>query len=104
MTRLEANIMREIRHYLTREGYYWSNLPAGMLGHRQGDPDMIACIEGKYVALEGKTATGKQSPRQKEVERLIHQSGGRYAVVRSVEDVQYIISTIKNNALRGEEK
>jgi Holliday junction resolvase len=104
MTRLESSIMREIRVYLTQQGYYWSNLPAGVVGHRQGDPDMVACIRGKYVALEGKTETGRQSPRQKEVERLIHQSGGIYAVVRSVEDVKYIVTTIENDALRGEEQ
>ncbi len=104
MTRLESSIMREIRYYLTQEGYYWSNLPAGVVGHRQGDPDMVACIRGRYVALEGKTETGRQSPRQKEVERLIHQSGGIYAVVRSVEDVRHIVTAIENDALRGEEQ
>ena len=99
MTRLESSIMREIRYYLTQEGYYWSNLPAGIVGHRQGDPDMIACIKGRYVALEGKTARGRQSPRQKEVERLINDAGGIYAVVRSVEDVKYIVDNIEKELI-----
>lgn len=98
MTRLESSIMREIRQYLTREGYYWSNLPAGIVGHRQGDPDMIACIEGRYVALEGKTRTGRQSPRQKEVENLILKSGGIYEIIRNVDDVKIIVEKIKNEA------
>ena len=94
MTKLEAEIMREIRKYLSKNGYYWSNLPAGIIGHRKGDPDMVACINGRYVALEGKTSTGRQSPRQKEVERLITQSGGIYAIVQSVEDVKGIVEKI----------
>ena len=92
----EAEIMHDIRRYLTKSGYYWSNLPAGVTGHRQGDPDMVACIEGRYVALEGKTAVGRQSPRQKEVERLVTEAGGIYAVVRSVEDVVKLICQIRS--------
>ena len=91
MTRSEAEIMKEIRRFLSKSGIYWSNLPAGMPGHRKGDPDMIACIKGRYVAMEGKKRTGRQSARQKEVERLIKDSGGIYAIVKSIDDVKDII-------------
>lgn len=93
--KIEAVIMQDIRKYLTKNKYYWSNLPAGSPSHRPGDPDMIACIKGRYVAIEGKTITGRQSPRQLEVEKLIINAGGIYAVARSVEDVENIVCSIK---------
>ena len=95
MTKSEAKIMKEVRIFLTKNGIYWSNLPAGSPGHKKGDPDTIACINGRYVAMEGKKRTGQQSARQKEVGQLIRDSGGIYAIIRSIDDVKDIIRSIE---------
>ena len=84
----ESAIKRDIKRWLTSRGYYWSSLDAGTVGHRMGDPDLVACIRGKYVAIEVKTPVGRLSPRQREVQELIRNSGGIYCVARSVEDVR----------------
>ena len=90
----EAVIKRDIRRMLTTRGVYWSNLDASGPGHRRGDPDIVACINGKYVAMEAKTVRGRLSPRQREVSTLIKQAGGIYEVVRCVEDAETIVDTM----------
>lgn len=84
----ESAIKRDIKRWLTSRGYYWSSLDAGTVGHRMGDPDLVACIRGRYVAIEVKTPIGRLSPRQKEVREMIEASGGIFCVARSVEDVR----------------
>lgn len=86
----ESAIKKDIKRWLSSRGYYWSSLDAGTVGHRMGDPDMVACIAGKYVAIEGKTPVGRLSPRQREVRDLIQNAGGIYCVARSVEDVRQV--------------
>ena len=86
----ESAIKRDIKRWLTSRGYYWSSLDAGTVGHRMGDPDLVACIRGRYVAIEGKTPVGRLSPRQREVREMIINAGGIYCVARSVEDVRQV--------------
>lgn len=56
----------------------------------RGLPDIIVIQGGTFVGLEVKTPVGKQSPEQKEFEANVKKHGGRYHVVRSIEDVQAI--------------
>jgi len=86
----ESVIKRDIKRWLTSRGYYWSSLDAGTVGHRMGDPDLVACIGGMYVAIEVKTPVGRLSPRQREVREMILNSGGTFCVARSVEDVRQV--------------
>jgi len=57
-------------------------------GSRRGVPDINVIAGGIYIGLEVKTKTGKQSKEQREVEALIKEHGGRYHLVRSVDDVK----------------
>lgn len=91
---IESAIKRDIKRWLVSRGYYWSSLDAGTVGHRMGDPDIVACIGGRYVAIEVKTLTGRLSPRQREVRELILDSGGIFCVARSVEDVRQVETAI----------
>lgn len=92
--RTESPIKRDIKRWLVSRGYYWSSLDAGTVGHRMGDPDLVACIAGKYVAIECKSPIGRLSPRQREVRELIINSGGIHCVARSVEDVRQVEMSI----------
>ena len=56
----------------------------------RGLPDIIVIRAGMIYMLEVKNAKGKQSPEQKEIERWVKEHGGKYFVVRSIEDVQAI--------------
>ena len=54
----------------------------------RGIPDIILVQQGLFVGLEVKSAIGKQSEDQKAFEKNLKDAGGRYYVVRSIEDVQ----------------
>lgn len=53
----------------------------------RGLPDIIVVAGGQFIALEVKSAIGKQSPDQKLIEAEIKKHGGKYFLVRSLEDV-----------------
>ena len=57
---------------------------------RPGCPDIMVLFEGRYIGLEVKTKTGKQSENQNEAEADIKRCGGEYYIVRSVADVKSI--------------
>ena len=44
-------------------------------------------VNGQYVGIEVKAPKGKQSEHQKEFQRRLEVSGGRYLLVYSVDDV-----------------
>jgi len=53
----------------------------------RGLPDIIVVAGGAFIALEVKSKIGKQSPEQKDFEKLVKSHGGKYFVVRSIDDV-----------------
>lgn len=61
---------------------------------KAGAPDIIICVNGKFVGFEVKTETGKQSDLQKEAEAKIKRAGGLYFIVRSVNQAITIINNI----------
>lgn len=56
-------------------------------GEIQEEPFMVHSL-----AIEMKTKTGRQSPEQKIFQRYFEAGGGRYAVVRSFEDFQGVVT------------
>ena len=56
--------------------------------NRNGTPDILACIDGRFLAIEVKTATGKVSVLQQIQIDRIHAAGGLALVARSWEDVE----------------
>lgn len=56
----------------------------------RGLPDIIVVAGGLFFALEVKKPKGYQSPDQKIFQALVEKHGGRYHVVRSIDDVQKI--------------
>lgn len=91
MTAPEARIKTEIRKYLSSQKIFWSSVQNGF-GAKPGDPDLICCIDGRFVAIEVKTPEGRQSDIQKQRELEIMDSGGWYFVVRSLDDLKSILS------------
>lgn len=53
-----------------------------------GQPDIFACIRGRFVGIEAKTAVGRQSEKQKIWQRNLERAGGIYILARSVDDVR----------------
>lgn len=51
-----------------------------------GGADLIGMFHGRFVAIEIKTPTGRQSPEQRQHQALVESKGGVYAILRSVDD------------------
>ena len=98
----ESDIQNTICDYLELKGYmFWrqNTIPPTfqkngqmmfrrMPKHsRNGIPDIIMIVQGRFVGLEVKMPKGKQSASQVEFENDCKAAGGYYYVVRSLEDV-----------------
>ena len=62
----------------------------GMYG-TAGIPDIIACLNGRFVAFEVKTETGRLSRLQEITLGRIRDAGGRAYMVRSAAEVAGIL-------------
>jgi hypothetical protein len=60
-----------------------------------GGADLIGIFRGRFVAVEIKTATGRQSPEQRMFQQLVERKGGVYVVLRSVEDAITWLESMK---------
>lgn len=100
----EVYIQNAICAYLEIKGHvFWrsNNIPAfsrnrdGSISMRsmpkytpKGLPDLMVIKNGQFYGLEVKRANTGQSEDQKLVEDWIKSAGGRYHVVRSIDEVQ----------------
>lgn len=82
----------------------WRN-NVGMAWMRNGDPikfgvggpgaaDLIGLYRGRFVAVEIKTATGRQSPEQRTFQALVERHHGIYVILRSVEDARAWLTSL----------
>lgn len=83
---IESQIKADIKSYLKDSGIYFTMVTGGAYGVT-GSPDIIACVNGKFLAIEGKTYRGKQSGWQQMRQKEIEDAGGKYIIARSVTDV-----------------
>lgn len=51
-----------------------------------GSPDILACRAGRFIGIEVKTHTGRQSIQQQRFQAALERAGGLYIVARSVDD------------------
>ena len=51
-----------------------------------GGADLIGIYRGKFLGVEIKTPTGKQTPEQRTFQELVTKLGGEYLILRSVEE------------------
>ena len=100
----ESIIQRSITDYLTMieqtHKIYWFRSAAGSMllksgrwfkTGRPGCPDITICYNGKFIAVEVKSKTGKQSEAQKQAQADIEAAGGSYFVVRELSELKRII-------------
>lgn len=95
----EAELMREIQLRLTEEGHRVFRNNIGVCQTKHGDyirygvcnpggSDLIGWTkDGRFLAVEVKTATGRLSAQQDSFLQAVCKSGGVGIVARSVEDV-----------------
>lgn len=89
----ESDITKSILKYLKTlpRCFFWKE-HGGIYG-TSGIPDIIVCIDGRFIALEVKTQKSKTTPLQNAAIRKIHNSGGFAFVVRSVEEAKNAIDS-----------
>jgi len=80
MTTPEKKIKDKVRKLLTESGVY-NFMPATHGYGRSGVPDIIACINGKFLAIETKAGKGTTTALQKRELDLIRKSGGVAMVI-----------------------
>lgn len=98
----EAEIQNTILSYLKyRKVFSWrQNSGAGLMKQGAGTrfirfgvvgaPDIFVIKGGTIYGLEVKSKVGKQNENQIEFQRGFEEAGGKYHVVRCIEDVQKI--------------
>lgn len=89
----EAAVRRAVLREISRRGIVAYSQHGSALGSA-GAPDIIACIGGKFVAIELKSPSGRQTARQKIHQYKIEMAGGIYAVVRSAEEFVELLQKI----------
>ena len=76
----EKNLENKIKTYLKSKGVWYIKIWGSMFT-RSGIPDILCCINGKFVAIEVKSSIGKMSKLQEyEVEKVQKSKGLFYCV------------------------
>jgi hypothetical protein len=93
----EATVLHDCLRYLKKRGIFayrqntgtlWTNGQPVSFGY-PGSADITGILpDGRRLEVECKSATGKQSSKQKQFEEKIRASGGVYILTRSVEDLE----------------
>jgi len=91
---VQRKLMEELR--LKWPNGYIRKIAQNMYSHG-GVPDILTCINGKFVALEVKTIKGTLSRLQARDIKLIEQAGGLALTCYGERDIAYIIELIGNH-------
>ena len=88
----EKVVENKIKDYLTSKGIYHFKIHGDSFV-KPGFPDIVACWDGKFLAIEVKRpgAKNEQSEQQKIHEKNILKSGGIYLLADNLDDVKKII-------------
>lgn len=85
----EKTIENNIKKYLDSLGAYYEKIHGGSIYQSAGIPDILACVEGRFVGIEVKKESGgKVSALQEFKIKQIESAGGVGIIARSVQEVQ----------------
>ena len=93
----ESTIQNKIRLWLEKQGYYVVKV---IVANKKGVPDLIVCVNGKFVGLEVKTPKGTPSELQSYNLGKINECGGLAMIVRSVDDVKELFA--RHGLMKGD--
>lgn len=96
----EKNFENKIKAFLKEQGAWFIKYWAGSKFTKDGIPDILACINGYFVAIEVKAKNGKPSELQKYNVRKINETHG-IAVILYPQDFELFKNLVnylnKNN-------
>lgn len=72
----EKNFENKLKYYLSNKGCWFIKYWAGAKFTKDGVPDILACCNGRFLAIEVKGPKGKPSMLQLVTLRQIRKAGG----------------------------
>lgn len=91
----ETVLVNAIRRELGRRGIYVIKVH-GDPYQPSGEPDLICCVRGRFVALEAKIEGNQPTALQGHQLRRIRDAGGRAVVVWSVEQAIEAVEHVRD--------
>jgi Holliday junction resolvase len=91
----EGKVKRKVVEVLKKHGV-WYFFPANNGFGKSGIPDIIAIVDGHFVGIEVKSATGKPTELQKICGKQIEEAGGTWLVVSNDVTLEVLDAVIEN--------
>jgi hypothetical protein len=91
----EGKVKRKVVEVLKKHEV-WYFFPANNGFGKSGIPDIIAIVDGHFVGVEVKSATGKPTELQKICGRQIEEAGGTWLVVSNDVTLEVLDAVIEN--------
>lgn len=91
----EGKVKRKVVEVLKKHEV-WYFFPANNGFGKSGIPDIIAIVDGHFVGVEVKSATGKPTELQKICGRQIEEAGGTWLVVSNDVTLEVLDAVIQN--------
>jgi len=88
----ESKVKKRVREMLDKLGIYHFMPPANGFG-RAGIPDIIACMDGHFIAIECKAGSGKTTALQDRELNAILNAGGTTYIAResNLDELQQLL-------------
>lgn len=61
---------------------------------KEGCPDILVCIKGRFIGIECKAENGKQSESQKDFQNKLEKAGGLYWLIKDVSELEKYVEEI----------
>jgi len=92
----ESVVQKKLMEKLREEfkGSYIRKIHSTIYSHN-GVPDVLACINGLFIAIEVKTDTGRVSKLQERELNLVDQAGGLALICRGLQGIGEVTSAIR---------
>lgn len=91
----EGKVKRKVVEVLKKHDI-WYFFPANNGFGKSGIPDIIAIVDGHFVGVEVKSATGKPTELQKICGKQIEKAGGTWLVVSDDVTLEVLEAVIEN--------
>jgi Holliday junction resolvase len=88
-----AKLLAEICAYLAAQGCWYVRTNSHGYG-RRGIPDVVACVNGQFLAIEAKVPPDKASTWQEREIQSIHRAGGSAVVAYNIKTVEAIVEQL----------
>jgi hypothetical protein len=89
----ESSFQKKCMSYLKRKGIVSFNIHGGGWSSK-GAPDIISCIQGKFVAFELKVGTNDMQPDQRIWKERIIRNGGQHFCPRTFQEFKNIVDGV----------